>query len=301
MDGLVRLQQLWSWLPAFRAVAEAQHLPTAAARLGVSAPALSRTIGLLEDRLGAHVFDRERGRLRLNDAGQSLLDSLHDAMRLVDDGWDRALLTERQGPVRIAVASGVIGDVLVPALKWLAHAHPGIAPELTRATAEVVPERLSEGSIDLALVEARPVDARLRVELATRISVHLYCGRASALWKVARPTREAVLAQPFVVPADRMADGWPVDLGRPVGVVCDSLPLAVELCAGGTWLAALPASVESLAGGAELRRLKTSIELTPIQLYVVSRRAVGVARARSLPGKIDLVRAALINRAIVVV
>src|SRR5262245_24932867 len=36
MDRAARLTELWSWLPAFRAVAETQHLPTAAAALHVS-------------------------------------------------------------------------------------------------------------------------------------------------------------------------------------------------------------------------------------------------------------------------
>ena len=40
-DPLLRIQRLWNWLPAFRAVAETEHLPTAAQRIGVSASAFN--------------------------------------------------------------------------------------------------------------------------------------------------------------------------------------------------------------------------------------------------------------------
>ena len=35
MERVVRLDSFWSWLPAFRVVAETAHLPTAARTLGV--------------------------------------------------------------------------------------------------------------------------------------------------------------------------------------------------------------------------------------------------------------------------
>ncbi len=43
MQPLRRLVPFWNWLPAFRAVAESQHLPTASRELNVTAPALSRS------------------------------------------------------------------------------------------------------------------------------------------------------------------------------------------------------------------------------------------------------------------
>jgi len=39
LDRVVRLYQLWSWLPHFRAVAETEHLPTDSEALGPSATA----------------------------------------------------------------------------------------------------------------------------------------------------------------------------------------------------------------------------------------------------------------------
>jgi DNA-binding transcriptional LysR family regulator len=61
MDRFRRVAQLWNWLPAFRGVAEHENPQRAASVLGVSASALSRTVKLLEDALGAEVFVRQSG------------------------------------------------------------------------------------------------------------------------------------------------------------------------------------------------------------------------------------------------
>ncbi len=81
-----RVASLWNWLPAFRAVAETEHLPRAAALLGTSPPALSRTLKLLEKAVGAPLFHRTGTRLVLNDQGRRLLAHVREAMRIVDEG-----------------------------------------------------------------------------------------------------------------------------------------------------------------------------------------------------------------------
>ena len=86
MARVQRLARLWSWLPAFRVVAETEHLPSAASALGTSPPGLSRMVKLLEHDLGEPLFARTAGRLRLNAAGELFLDHVRDAMRLLDDG-----------------------------------------------------------------------------------------------------------------------------------------------------------------------------------------------------------------------
>ena len=68
MDASNKAQQIWSWLPVFRVVAETQHLPTAAKRLHVSASALSRTIRLIEESLEQPLFVRTSRRILLNAA-----------------------------------------------------------------------------------------------------------------------------------------------------------------------------------------------------------------------------------------
>jgi DNA-binding transcriptional LysR family regulator len=47
MERVIRLNQIWSWLPAFRAVAETEHVHEAAQSLHLTPSTLSRAIHLL--------------------------------------------------------------------------------------------------------------------------------------------------------------------------------------------------------------------------------------------------------------
>src|SRR2546428_9641776 len=80
------LHAVWSWLPAFRAVAETQHVGKAAKLLRVTPPAVSRTVRLLEDYIGAQLFSRAGRQLVLNSAGAPLLAPIREAMRPVEAG-----------------------------------------------------------------------------------------------------------------------------------------------------------------------------------------------------------------------
>src|SRR5215208_4314626 len=94
-----RIRSVWAWLPAFRAVAETEHLPSAALELGVVPSSLSRAIKLLEDELGVVLFDRSGKALVLNDAGRALLSAVRDAMRIVDDSVVALASDELRGNV----------------------------------------------------------------------------------------------------------------------------------------------------------------------------------------------------------
>ena len=68
MQTRLNLQQL----SAFLTLADHGSFGDAAEALGVSQPALSRTIQQVENRLGARLFDRDTRKLRLTPAGERL-------------------------------------------------------------------------------------------------------------------------------------------------------------------------------------------------------------------------------------
>jgi DNA-binding transcriptional LysR family regulator len=82
---LARIQCIWPYLPAFVAVAEAQHLRGAARELRVSPSALSRAVSILEHRIGYPLFERRNGRMHLNALGVRLHYAVRKIIQHVDD------------------------------------------------------------------------------------------------------------------------------------------------------------------------------------------------------------------------
>ncbi len=154
MERLRRIADLWNWLPAFRAVAETEHLHRAAEMLNTSAPALSRTIRLLEDSLDAPLFHRNGGRhLELTDLGRALAAATRDGLRRVDEALATTSPREKlTGPLRVSSEGRLTTTYLVAALARLRREHVELVPHLTCVVASDVVSQLLRGDLDVALV-----------------------------------------------------------------------------------------------------------------------------------------------------
>ena len=75
-------------LKTFVAIAELGGFTRAGARLQRSQPAISRRLGLLEQELGAPLFDRLRGRARLTEAGRVFRPHAEAALAALKDGQE---------------------------------------------------------------------------------------------------------------------------------------------------------------------------------------------------------------------
>lgn len=98
----------------FRAVAQSQHMTQSAKELNIAQPALSRSIRQLEQEVGQTLFIRHRNRLRLNAAGEVLLQATENILA----AWERAL-KDVQGPfpeqeivLNISSAEATMPDLL---------------------------------------------------------------------------------------------------------------------------------------------------------------------------------------------
>ena len=277
-----RVLDLWSWLPAFRMVAEREHVKGAARELHVSASALSRAVGLVEDRLGKQLFDRVGRNLRLNRDGRELLEALRDGMRRIDDGVARVTDTVYRGDFRIAVEGDQLLSPLSSALVRFRQRHVGLVftvwPSPTPMT-QLEPGLL-QGRFDLALVMRPPLTGRrrLRVEKVGVVSYGVYCGVNHPLHPDAgRPFAVAELAaHAFVAPTPSedgtAGDEWPAHVERQVALYLPALAPAMAVCAAGGLLAVLPdASVDAASG---LRRLRLDI-VKPQTVHAVRRPVIG--------------------------
>lgn len=290
MERLRRVASLWSWLPAFRAVAETQHLPTASAQLYVSASALSRTIRLLEEDVGQRLFLRSGRRIELNEAGQRLLVSVRNAMRMVHEGLLAIEGTELVGPVYVSTAGLLTTTVLLPGLRRLRQEHPRLVPHVHERDDRDVAGLLLRGELDVALSTRPIVHAQLTKRHLGSAPSGIYCGLGHPLHGVAEIEVVRVLEHAFVVlaPDDRglSLDGWPAALDRRVSLVVSQLSMGLEVCASGELLAVLPDAVARSALGRE-RLFRLPLDLIPAtDLFAVHRvtidtggRAEAVARS----------------------
>jgi DNA-binding transcriptional LysR family regulator len=156
MDRLRRVANIWNWLPAFRVVAEYQSIQKAAVVLNVSASALSRTVRLLEDAIGATLFVRSATGLTLTTFGTELLKGTRDAMRRIDDVIANEETAGTEERTFAAAASGaVLASVLDRALCAVVRDFEGVRYRTTSVDEESAVAELLRGNLDLTLVEGR--------------------------------------------------------------------------------------------------------------------------------------------------
>lgn len=286
MDRTRRLIAFWNWLPAFRAVAETEHLPTASEQLRVSASALSRSIRLLEEALDVELFERRGRNLILTDAGRALLVSVRHAMRVLDDGVETLSHVQARGPLKIACPGPFVSLYVLPALDAIRVSHPEIVPELSTADAERANAALLAGNLDIALLDGPVAHPHLVVERLTDIGYGVYCGRTHPLFNSEAPTPETLAEHGFVAPPGG-DDHWPTDLPRKIGATLTQLQVGVDFCVAGAYLAVLPDVVaKPLVQSESLRRLPFD-RFATTALYAVYREPL------QSPTKIDLILPAL--------
>jgi LysR family cyn operon transcriptional activator len=276
MERSRRLSTLWNWLPAFRAVAETEHLPTASEALHVSPSALSRTIKLLEEDVGQPLFDRAGRNIVLNQVGRTFLRSVRDAMRTLDEGL--GILADRQlvGPVHISVPGPFAPIFVFPALDSIAAKHPNLVPHIQGLASPQVNQLLLRGQIDLALLDDPIPSADLTIDALTTITHGVYCAEGHALYRARRITQDRICEHPFVAPvADETGttpDAWPPHLSRPITLRVTRMQVGVDACLRGTHLCVLPDVVARRVG---LRRLPCC-DLTPTTLYMLHRPSLPI-------------------------
>lgn len=261
-----RVRNVWSWLPAFRAVAETEHLPTAATELGVVASSLSRTVKQIEDELGVPLFERASKALVLNQAGRTLVGAVREAMRIIDDALGSAVGDDLRGTLGVVADSDLVHGVLIPAAALLAASQPSLVLATAIARADQVADLLLRGDADAAVLGQQiPAHPDLRVtELAS------WTRGVYARGSPATRYRCVVVGSP----TEPIDDGWPADCERQVVAWVPDELAALELCAR-TELATAAHDGTVRRGGFEARLIRHDLAIAPRPVYLAQRRAVG--------------------------
>ncbi len=140
----------------FLAVAEELHFGRAASRLGIAQPPLSRQIAALEADIGAQLFDRSRGQIRLTQAGEVL----ERHARVLEERLDAAIRETRQvgaggaGRLRVAFVGSASHGVLPSLIKSYRSQFPDVELALSAMNNAELHSALVQREIDIAV--ARP-------------------------------------------------------------------------------------------------------------------------------------------------
>jgi DNA-binding transcriptional LysR family regulator len=149
----------------FVAVAEAGSVGKAAQLLHMAQPPLSVHIRKLETQIGALLFHREPGGMRLTDAGRALYVRAREALALANEGFEsaRAIAGGRRGRLAIGYMFS-LGYAwlprLVPALRV---ALPNVELQFVEMSARTCEEQILSHKVTIGLCMPQPT----RAELAT--------------------------------------------------------------------------------------------------------------------------------------
>jgi LysR family transcriptional regulator, glycine cleavage system transcriptional activator len=113
-------------LKAFEAAARHESFTRAAEELCVTQGAVSHQVKALEAELGLRLFNRERQRLVITEAGRAYLIIIRDAFDRIGDGTERLLQRQRGGALTVTTSPNFAAKWLVHRLGRFAEAHPEI-------------------------------------------------------------------------------------------------------------------------------------------------------------------------------
>lgn len=141
-------------LHALLVVADVGSVTRAAEILHIVQPAVSRQLRLLEEDLGAPLFERSRHGMTLTDAGQILVDYARRAMHELERA--RAEIQPAAGAITGIVTIGILpstSDLLAgPLVSAVAASHPGIRLRLLTGYTGHLQDWMEAGDVDAALL-----------------------------------------------------------------------------------------------------------------------------------------------------
>jgi len=197
----VRLRHLY----CFVAVSQTQHLGRAADRLGLTQPAVSKTLSELEELAGTRLLVRQRAGTELTTAGTRFL---QHALRILADidaaaGSVTGEVAQSHERVRLGALPSIVPAVLTDAVLRFRAAYPEVGLAIQTGMNRNLIDQLKADVLDLAIgrMDDPAVMESLWFESLGPDSLVLAVRPGHAMAKASRPTMLDCLAWPLVIPA----------------------------------------------------------------------------------------------------
>lgn len=154
-DSFVRPGFTFEQIRTFLIVASREHITKAARTLGLSQPAVTQQVQLLERALGIPLLERLGRGVRLTEAGEEIAGSCLLVMRALEnlENTVRAIRGLEAGSLAIGASQVAASYYLSPSLTAFSAAYPAVGVHIAIASSREICEQVSAGILDCGLVD----------------------------------------------------------------------------------------------------------------------------------------------------
>lgn len=175
--------KLLSHLTYIDEVAKKGSIRKAAASLNITSTALNRRILALEEEIGSPLFERLPHGVRLNTAGELLIQHIRKSISDLSDVTSQIadLTGMRKGHVTIAAGAEVVGTFLPQHIAHYRHNFPDVSFEILRRAPEAAMKSLHDFTADFALIFGPVPPSDFQIILSVDLSVIVAMNKAHPL------------------------------------------------------------------------------------------------------------------------
>ncbi|HEX8058558.1 MAG TPA: LysR family transcriptional regulator [Novosphingobium sp.] len=269
----------WNLLKVFMEIVRAGGIGAAARSLNKQQPSISAALKRLEEQLGARLFERSTGGIRITQAGKALqvvCEEVFDNVRMAQHQVAQA--TKRvSGEVRIQLISSIICPEFDEAIASFKRRHPAIAMELRVSPWRGVLEALARGEVEVGIGYEGGAGPELIYEPMFVETQQLFCARSHPLYGRKVMRLEELAREGFVLTGADEAE--PVTrlrsrhgLGQERAGQAEDVHEALRLITLGVGIGFLPVGAAALAVEAGKLWPLLPDELQPsYEIYLISR------------------------------
>lgn len=187
-------------LASFLKLAELLSFRDAALALGISQPALSRTVQLIEGRVGARLFDRDTRKVTLTPAGEKLRPLADRLLKEYDATFNEldAFINGQQGHIRIAALPSVAAALLPATIARYQKHSPGVRIDIWEDVTFPVHRAVRMGDADLGLATPPQATGELNYKPLMRDELVLVCKADDPLTECMEYDWSVFLDRPFI-------------------------------------------------------------------------------------------------------
>ena len=199
----------------FQVLMRCGTLSAAARELGLTTPAISRRLTLLEARLGVPLLNRTTRRISLTAEGEEYLTQARRILADIEDVEHHLSLSmaEPRGLVRVNATLGFGRSHVAPLISRFCKAYPGVQVQFHLS---VTPPPFSEDAFDVCVRFGEPPDARV-VARKLAANQRLLCAAPAYLARHGTPRTPADLGRHNCISihhGDEAYGLWRLSLGR---------------------------------------------------------------------------------------